>query len=264
MTETAANRKQDKTLDRIRKLLRLGQSENKHEAAQAIARAQRLMDEHKIEIAMLEDSERELDQEEIEYWSDPLDPGTGSRFPRWRVALAWALCRANGCIPFSNRWTFDERGRGGRKGIKLVGRASNVQTVRYFYAMCLHEIERLTTIKGKGNGLTWRNNFRLGCVDGINKAIAQEREQMEESLRVRYSENSSLIKLNNVLVEMQRESALVKQYTVDTMGIRWATGYEDSSYNDSARAQGREAGAGIYQGTNQRSKVGPGGRRLLA
>ena len=44
----------DKLLDRIKRLLRLAESSNVHEAASAAARAQELMSRHRIEAASLE------------------------------------------------------------------------------------------------------------------------------------------------------------------------------------------------------------------
>ena len=177
-------------MDKIRKLLKLGESPNEHESALAIGKAQALMEEHRIEAAMLEVPEEE--DEEVREWEEPLH--TNSAY--WQGSLSVILADANGCFVWRSR-----------KGTIVVGKASNANAVRYLLGYCVREINRLARIKGSGNGRTWTNNYRIGCVQGISAAIKAERDEVRADIRRKYAEAK---KIPNDRALVTVEQALVK------------------------------------------------------
>ena len=131
----------DHVIKKVRKLLALAEGKaNEHESANALAQAQRLMDEYKIEQALIEEPETETTiEEELRVWEDPIDRMGGSKAVRWKGALASSIAKANGCYIY---W-----------GQRLAK-------------------------EYKGNGRTWLNNYKLGAVDTIRDKLRRMRETL--------------------------------------------------------------------------------------
>lgn len=94
----------DAVIEKIKKLRALAQSTNAHEAANAAAAAERLLQEHRL-------SEAELEANDVETVGGaeedaaPVDT-LGEKITRWKDLLLAALCRGHGCS-----WYFSERER---------------------------------------------------------------------------------------------------------------------------------------------------------
>ena len=236
----------EQALERVRKLLALAESDNPHEAALAMGRAQALMESHRISMAALDDSP---DDEPIQLWDDPLDSRVRAT---WKKRLGMTLCTANGCAIYNSSGA-----------LVITGRASNVQTVRYLYRYCVRAIDRLTRSNGAGNGRTWMNNYRLGCVDAIAKAIRAEREAEQSRMRQTVSnDESALIRVDAAIARVAAEYREADQYMHSKVQLGRG-GSSSARYDGSARAAGRSDGAGIYSG-GSRGAVGPGVRRIGA
>lgn len=236
----------DEAISKVRKLLALSESDNIHESALALGRAQAIMERHRIDAAMLDEGDNDGDSdEEITRWEDPLD----NTRDVWRGVLAVTLTKANGCYTY--RSDHDKI---------IIGTATNAGTVRYLYAFCVREIIRLAA-KQKGNGRTWLNNYRHGCVDAIRQAIKSEREALHSKIREEAPTESALVVINSALAKVDNESALAEQITREMVpGLCKSS--SNSRVNHSARAAGRRDGAGIYPGSGARTGIGSGAKRL--
>jgi len=236
---------QPEILEKVKKLLALGQSENEHEAALAVARAQALMEKHSISEAMLQLDGAEP-EEEIQPWADPLFAG---KVGSWRYRLGDVLAEANGVKVYKSG-----------KSLKVIGRASDVQAVRYLFGFCLREIDRIAKARAAGNGRTWANNFRIGCVDAIREAIKKEREAQREQMRGAVADANALVKLDSAIAKIDSRHA--QAWALGREKLRLRTFWSGSGRVDpSARAQGREAGRGIYPAGGVR-RLGSGHRRI--
>jgi len=236
-------------LDRVAKLLSLGNSDNEHESALAIARAQALMAEHDITEAMVAESETDEETELDEDIVDASSPITAAR-ARWRGQLAQAIAKANGCGVY-------------RSGVhyKVYGRPSAIERSRYVFDYCNAEIERLASLK-RGEGRTWLNNYRLGMVQAIRTAIAAERAGMIDRMRATACDSSALVVVNNAVARVEKEQVEVKAWGRKELGLRSASG-SASTYHSGANAAGRRAGAGIYSGAHgARGAIGGGAKRI--
>jgi hypothetical protein len=223
---------------KVKSLLRLGESSNENEAAVAIGKAQALMEQHSISQAMLE-TPAEEDAGPIRAWEDPLAKKTG----RWQGSLSVYLSRANGCQVYRSQGF-----------LRIIGRAPNVQTVRYLFSYCSHEIERLTN-QHRGNGRTWLNNFRLGCVEAIHDSIKRERAAIRDSMRqkaeTQNSDGRALMVVNRAIVKVDNEYQEALAFGRYKLGLR-AGSSSRSTYDPGARETGRKAGASIYSGNRAR------------
>ncbi|MEQ1506614.1 MAG: DUF2786 domain-containing protein, partial [Myxococcota bacterium] len=101
-------------LDRVRKLLALATSPNVHEAALAAARAQALIERHRLEDWLAAEQDSAGDPDPIVHaWHEPL--AVARKIRRWKAALASVLAEVNGCVAYTAR-------RGTDEAIVLVGR----------------------------------------------------------------------------------------------------------------------------------------------
>ena len=233
----------DEAVSKAIRLLRLAQSDNPHEAASAAAKAQEIIDRHKLEGISADSAIHNIrePEEEIRRMENPLEVGEGRNLSRWRVALASVLAKANQARIYTQG-----------NAINIVGRPSDAETIRYLYAYLVNEIERLTKIHAKGNGKSWSHNFRLGIVDEIRDRLAEQREATVEKIKGEIvglspgGTGMALVRVDQALAKMEKRSEEVEQWMEKNMKLRMQ--YARSSYNPSARERGREAGKSISLG----------------
>ena len=191
-------------IDKVRKLLRLAESPNANEAAAAAAKAQSLIDEHNLNAALLslDGAETEPDEpiENFGRKDAPLDGGKQNDTWRWR--LASTVMYANACRGYVN---------GG--SIHIVGRPSDVETVRYLYAYLKAEVAQLTDRDGKGCGRTWRNNYRMGVIDTISRKMREEREKFKQAAQVAAGTTTALMRVNSAPARRPARSARIPSRT---------------------------------------------------
>lgn len=231
-------------LDKVRKLLRLSTSSNANEAAMAAAKAQELVDKYQLEKAMVDLADEEgrparakgLDDEPIVKFDDsPLDR-QGRKLDRWRSYLGIVIAKANGCQVWKSRGD-----------LMVVGRPSDAETVRYLYAWLSREVERLATLHGRGKGINWRTNFRIGVVDTIKAKIEAQRHQLEMAARAAAgADRQGLMRVERALANVEARRETVEAWVKENMQLRYRSAKIVVDYG--ARAAGKQAGQGIELG----------------
>lgn len=239
-------------LDKVKKLLRLSTSSNAHEAACAAAKAQELIDRHQLTQAVLEDEHGAGSvphDEPIHKFDDaPLDQP--KRLDYWRQRLASVLARANACRIYMRR-----------PHIFLVGRPSDAETVRYLYAWLSADVMRLAEVNGAGKGVTWRNNFRIGVVDGIAEQLRAQRAAFIRTSRAEAQDNpQALMRVDQALARLDQRANDVEVWVRTHMNLR-AGSASYSNYDSQAREAGRRAGRDLTLGGTRRGLAS--GRRQL-
>jgi hypothetical protein len=161
-------------LARVRKLLALATSPNPHEAALAAARAQALIEAHRLQ-AWLDAERREQEDPDpiVDAQGEPLE--VGRRIRKWKVVLASTLAEANGCIAY----TLD---RGREQAIVLVGRARDRAAVVELWGWLVRRIEWLSATHGTGRDRQWHEAFRIGVVDAIAERLRAGNEEARAEL----------------------------------------------------------------------------------
>lgn len=155
-------------LERIRALFVLGTSDNPNEAANAVAAAQRLMDEYR------------LSREDIPSTAEePIEElGTsiyiGRRRNYLKSGLLKGLADLNGCVAFTQL----ERSTGS-VSLHLVGRRTDMLVTRYMFDYLMREILRLSklNVEGRGHTRTYVNAYRVGCAQGALDRLEKERKE---------------------------------------------------------------------------------------
>lgn len=244
-------------LDKVRKLLRLSTSSNANEAALAAAKAQELIDRYQLANAMLSldaPNMAPIDEpiEDFGRKGAPLD--NRKRLDRWAVQLASEITHANACKSYSEGAV-----------IQIIGRPSDVDTVRYLYGYLAREVELLTASHGKGCGRTWCNNFRLGAVETIARKVYEQRKETIRQFRAEFTSPSNepstaLILANQAITKVAERRAAVSDWVKTNMNLRFQPASR-SNYDSTAREAGRKAGESIAIGGN-RSKLTSAARGL--
>lgn len=192
----------EKILDRVRKLLALSGSSNPHEAAVAAGAAQKLMEQHGIEAAMLDTEEEPIKAH------DGFDEGR--RVATWRSALATGVATANGCKAVIHR------SRDGARTM-FIGRASDASVVRYMYAYVASEINRLCDEHAKQHrraGRSWKNTFRITATEAVVARIHEAKKAARVDAVNRDGERASMAiqRLDQRLANA--DAWLAEKYTV--------------------------------------------------
>jgi Protein of unknown function (DUF2786) len=170
-------------IEKIAKLRRLATSTNVNEAAAAAAAADRLMQEHGIAEAQLEAAGEAPKENPVEDLS-PLAFWQGKHTPSWQVQLGARLVSHYGCSCYLGRATREINPGQWARGATLciIGRPSDIASVRYMYTWLTVEISRLASLNA-GNGRAWINSFRLGAVSGVIEAMRAEKAKVMADAR---------------------------------------------------------------------------------
>lgn len=159
-------------LDRVRKLLALAGSPNVHEAALAAARAQALIEAHRLEGLLAAQAEAEAEPI-VDGRDQPLE--VGRRIRKWKQALAMQLAEMNGCLAYTAGPRGDQR-------LLLAGRPEDRAAVIEVWSWLVQRIEWLSATEGAGRDRAWHEAFRVGAADTVARRMAQARAQAHAAL----------------------------------------------------------------------------------
>ena len=194
-----------KVIQRVKKLLALSQSSNPNEAAAAMAAAQNLIRKHQLEVADLESQTGEVKEKPQAFENEPIL--SGKKVPLWKQRLFIILSSANGCKPIKTGQKF------GEKHLYLVGRSSDVETVRYLFAFCVSEIVRLSRKECKGRLSKYRDDWFHGVVSGIKEQIDAPDPVQTRALVVVDKRRNEADKLASQLYEFGKKNKIQKVFT---------------------------------------------------
>jgi len=234
-------------LKKIGKLLKLAESGNVNEAATAAAQAQKLMDKYKIETCASEDAD--LEEEDIIHPGDPLEAASG-QLARWKSQLAGILARASQCRIYLSPG----------RGIIIVGRESDIGSVRYLYRFLTREIDRLCNRDCKGCGRTYRNNFRLGAIDALREKLREQKRNTEFEARQSATgvpDERALVRVETAIKRIEKRAKDVEVWMAQNLRLGRGSSYRVTSHA-SARQAGKRAGRTITL-NRARGALGSGG-----
>jgi len=152
-------------LAKVRKLLALATSSNPHEAALAAARAQAMIEAHRLQAWLAAAHDVADDPDPITDARDaPLE--VARKLRKWKVALASAHADVNGCVAYTLSLEHDE-------AIVLVGRARDRGAVAALWEWLVKRIEWLSATHGAGRSRQWHDGFRIGVVDEVAERLGE-------------------------------------------------------------------------------------------
>ena len=160
-------------LDRVRKLLALATSPNVHEAAAAAARAQRLIEQHRLESWLAAEDAARDDPDPIEDARDePLE--VARRLRKWKLVLANGLAEVNGCVAYTLRAPDGQR-------LALVGRSRDRAAVVALWEWLSKRIEWLSATEGGKQSKSWHDAFRIGAAEAIVERLRQAGQDIRQA-----------------------------------------------------------------------------------
>lgn len=228
----------DQAIEKATKLLRLATSSNPHEAALAASRAQEIIDRFNIEAASLSlDGKQSVPDEPVKNFDN--DPLEGS-FATWKWRFLATLAKLNAVKVYK------------QNGFCLLGRPSDVQTVRYFYAWLCREIDQLAAKECKGNGRVYSNNWRIGCAETIADRLKGQQKATRQAVIEEIEAGSlplefkkmALVRVNAALAKVDEKLADVEAYAKRHLNLRSSSSHRILP-DGAAREAGRKAGFSI-------------------
>ncbi len=216
------NAEDDKILQRVQKLLALASPPNVHEAAQAAAQAQRLIEEHRLQ-GLLDAKKQEEPVEDAR--DEPL--ATARRIRKWKQVLAGSLASLNGCVTYTHKVGREEQ-------LILVGTASDQAAVRALWDWLCHRVQWLSATHGDGHDKRWHDAFRIGAVQTIIERLQATQQELSAELS-----RSALVVVNSGLARRQDR---VAEYAQQTLNLKKVRGIRVDAQ---AFDRGREAGGDV-------------------
>jgi len=154
-------------IEKINKLLALGQSPNEHEAKLAMMNAQKLLTKHNLSMCDIKTKENTINIKERILNLE------STRVATWKSALLNSICLNNYCTLLIST------GYRREKSFKIIGDEINIQVVLNMYEYLYEAVERITK-KSDTKGATEKNSFRLGMINGINEQFDAIKREMEQ------------------------------------------------------------------------------------
>lgn len=160
---------EDKVLERIKKMIALGNCEGATEAERetALRMAYNLLAKHNLSISDLPDDK----SNEVRERQD-----TVISADKWARSLAHAVAKLFFC-----KYFYSGTGTSGKDKHCFVGRQSNVITARYMSEYLIKSVKREATARYKSPTSPHGRSFCVGTVDSVRKRVEQMLQQDTES-----------------------------------------------------------------------------------
>ena len=179
---------------------------------------------------------------------------TTKRLQVWRWMLANKLARLHGCYLWHGR-------RGDGCSLEIVGRPSQVETVRYLFAWLARETQRLTDQYGRGLGATWRREFSEGCAREIGARMEAQHAATVQAVRQESAPNPcALVCVNRAVARLDDDRASARTLATATYRLRSSSTSSSRTYNGTARDAGRRAAGSVNLAPARGSLAGAQGR----
>ncbi len=237
---------------KVRRLLSLAKSDNVNEAANAAAAAQALIDQHHIDLAMLD---APMQEEEIVNDARRFECfRTKKRCVAWKWSLLWSIAGINDCQPWSQTVYVD----GAMSRVfYVIGRPTDALQVVSLFTFVVAQIEYLSThCEGKGRG--YRNSFRHGAGTEVEDRLEQAHHDLHAKLEeTAKAERKALTGQADLFAAASKKTALVRAETavarlaergkkveafMEYSGLKYRTTSTSVSVSDGAFESGRAAG----------------------
>lgn len=227
-----------RVLERVRKLLALATSNNVHEAALAAAQAQALIDRHRLQALLAEET------------LEPITDGTEApleraRRPRlWRSVLASALAEVNGCLAWSAE-------RSGETALYILGRSDDRAAVVALFQWLGPRIEWLSATHAAGKSRAFHDAFRIGAVETVTERLRAPTGPMLPDEAALVGLTGEMVRLNE---ELAARRARVEAFAAERLKLGTGRGLRlDPRAYARGRARGAELGLPSLEGGLRRS-----------
>lgn len=201
----------DKVISKIKKLLHLAdtaKNSNVEEAAAAAAKAQALIEKHRIEKALLES---ELSSDGIS-WKLLVDKGKPEN---WKVFLAGVLAKVNGCYTVkSPTYSLDSQ-------LWIVGEPIDIESCQQLYTYIVNELNRFCIAELLNYKVlnkvypekTFIESYYVGAITIVEQRLKEANQSARAEVASDLSKSESqLMKLQTALNLLDNKSELAKTF----------------------------------------------------
>lgn len=195
-----------KIMDRIQKVLSMTRSPNEQEAASAASMLARMLEDHNLSMADLE--QKGAKGPGVRQQGHDL----GKAAFKWKMDLAEGIAEFYYCAPIVDRKT---------KTVAFVGRPENVEALTMLYQWVIDQIRSIATTERRAHydktgehidPLRWQLGFGEGAVERL---VVRLRE-----MKARQQEDMSRDDLGNVTAMVLHHQAEVSDYLEEKFGYR--------------------------------------------
>lgn len=237
-----------KILDKVRKLLLLTQSANEHEAATAMAHAQRLAVRHGIDLSQVDTEETEV--------LEPIDSEvifkSGKR-SAWRTSIAQSAASAFLCHmhnSYAGDWVRTKRAwRKQYRTIVITGSSTNrtiaVSMIHYLWKTgerLADEALQAYTSWGRSDARNYRQSFLLGYKDRICSRLREETRQIRRKGIVTPAPSESATALAVCALFDREEKRREQFFEFQGIEFRPSAGFSGRIHSHAAYSAGQDAG----------------------
>lgn len=230
----------DEALRKAISCLKLAKSANQHESALAAAKAQEIIDRYELSVEDINAGGESKDKDEaiLDYGDEaPLQDCCGAD-TKWTLCLAVAIANLNACrIYYTSYITSSSR-------VKIVGRVSDVQTVRYIFGWLEQEVRRLSKQECAGYPRKYQSEFRMGVVDTIRVKLQQQRRDTIRNVQSEAVNPMALMRIQQSIARLEAKGSAVDQWMKDNLELRQAKS-RAVKVNLNARVHGQLAGTQV-------------------
>lgn len=235
------DKSKNKIISKIKKLLDLAdtsRNSNVEEAASAAAKAQRLMEKHRIHKAMVEEHQSGVKHHQLNDQGKP---------EKWKVYLANTIAKFNGCFIVQSP-TYEKDGE-----LALVGEPEDISTVQELYSYIVAETTRfclanIITFKmqyGEYPDASYKDSFYLGAITAVERRLVEATNQAraDELSKAHTKEEQS--KLSSVLSRLDNRVDVAKNWVMKHVANAKIKDVSLTSSNPSGYEAGFKAGENL-------------------
>lgn len=233
----------ERAKDTVRKLMNLAKNDGAldGEIAAAMAHAKRIMDQHHLTEADIENVDETLEDLKRKEFSEGIVTTSHTRQARWEYTLAHFVCRLIGGVQY---WFYSGVGRdkiGGKGCFHFYGVEEDVKLAQELFNECRLVIATAATLRYKtfsgGAGRNYCEGFAYGLYSQLEEANKQELLTKQAG--------TALMVLNTRKEIVKRKEELGRNYLAEVKGIkklktRKGTSNPNQDYN--SWKQGNEDG----------------------
>ena len=197
-------------IEKIQKLLALGESPNQHEAEMALKKAMELMDIHNIEQSDLNIVEEIISGVYLEQ----------GRIPAWVKLLSSYVAEFCSCKVLIS----SGGGGGGGSKIRVWGKKSHQEIFSYTMNYLTEAIDRLTRENAYGKGKSYCNSYRQGLTQNLINRIDDMLKAPEVEEKAIVLRDKNLSEIDQFLV---KEGFKIRTERVNVGGQGFDKGLQD-------------------------------------
>jgi hypothetical protein len=207
-----------KVIEKIKKLLSLGNSDNEHEARLAAERASELLVRHNLSIQDVKRQDSDYGSHVVRdgYWCETEDKYVTS------------IIKAHFFVDVFENVTNERHptARSRRRRLTFVGTKENIEIAAYIYHFLMHEFRMLWAcykVKNKANERS-RQSYYLGLFNGLHAQLKDRRQSVEKETGLVVVKDAGLKKyIDNNFGKMKQSKASIS----DRDASARASGFEE-------------------------------------